>query len=370
MTEQDEQALLAQAGQRLSALLPEQFELLDAPIHSDVPLNPSDALWELREQNSGFGLILVEGRLSVAPRDVVRLRERLSGSVMRMMRNPVVLVVAPWLSRRTRDLLERYGFSYIDMTGNIRFRLDRPAVYIHLHGADRDPNPQRPRSPAGLQGPKARRLVRLLVDVAPPYRLTDLARAADLTQGYVSKLLDSLDDQALVERDRRGLVHGVDWPGLLQATAARYDLFRNNAASTYIAPRGSAALYQRLAGEGDRPEVVVTGSFAAADIAQVAAPTQLVLYASEPGLLRQFGRLLPTDRQADVVVLRPEDPGQLAWGRTVDGLHHVGLSQLVLDLLGGNGRLPAEGQAVMDWMREKEKRWRRPSLERLEAPEL
>jgi hypothetical protein len=269
--------------------------------------------------------------------------------------------VAPWLSPRSRRVLEERGYSYIDLTGNVLFKVNRPAVYIKLQGSDRDPNPPPRRPPAGLQGPKARRLVRLLVDVVPPYRLTDLAHTSGLTQGYISRLLEALDDQALIERDRRGLVEGVDWPALLRAGAEHYDLFKSNTTKLFVAPGGAAALHTRLK-EGTAPGTVVTGSYAAVAVAPVAAPAQLVLYTSDPDRIRQNGGLLPADRGADVALLRPADPSQLERARIVDGARHVGLSQLVMDCLAGNGRLPEEGQAVLDWMRQHERQWRLPEL--------
>lgn len=365
MLKYDDIALLDQARRQLLDLLPEQFELSNAVIDGHEPFEGPEALWQLREQNTGYGLVLVEAKQSITPREVARLRERLSGPVLRLMRNPTVLVVAPWLSPRTRALLDDADYSYLDFTGNVRFRIDRPAVYIRLQGASRDPSPRGESQVMLPAGPKARRLIRLLVESTPPYRLTSLAGASGLTPGYVSKMLHALEDQALVERDRRGAIEYVDWAAVLLSSATRYNLLRNNEASTFIAQEGAHILYARMLVDESRPDVVVTGSFAASTMAKVAAPTQLVLYVTDPQEMRQFGRLLPTDRGADVVLLRPEDTAQVEGTRVVDGLRHVGLSQLVLDCLGGNGRLPEEGEAVLDWMRAHESEWRRPALPQL-----
>lgn len=362
MLEHSESGLIDRARLQLAEWLPGRFELTDALIDNQGPGDGPDSVWALREQNSGYGEILVEAKRSVAPRDVIRLRERLAGPVMRLMRNPTVLVLAPWLSPRTRALLDESGFSYFDLTGNVKLRVDRPAVFIWLQGADRDPNPRRSSTQTRLLGPKARRLVRMLVETMPPYRLKDLAEAGDLTAGYVSKLVESLEEQALVARDRRGFVKDVDWPALLEAAADRYDLMRNNEVETFIAPHGAAALYARLREGLAGLDAVVTGSFAAYQFVQVAAPTQLVLYVDSPQEMRRYGQLLPTDRGADVVLLRSEDNAQTQWSRDVEGLRHVGLSQLVLDLLGGNGRLPEEGRAVVDWMQNNEHEWRSTGL--------
>jgi hypothetical protein len=354
-------ALVEQARIQLSGLLPANFELDDAPIAATGSKPRADALWQLRAQNSGDGLILVEAKKSVTPRDVTSLRQQLTDFVRRLMRDPTVLVVAPWLSPRTRVLLEEAGYSYLDLTGNVRMRMDSPAVFLWLQGADRDPQPN-PSPRTGVQGPKARRLVRLLVEGSPPLRPVDLAKAGGLTAGYVSKLLESLDGQALVERDGRGIVTSADWAPLITSAAARYDLLRTNTPHTFIAQEGATALYARMGRTNDRPAGVVTGSFAASPIAQVAAPSQLVIYSDEIDEMRRFGRLLPAVRGADVVILQPEDSAQIRATRTVEGVEHVGLSQLVFDCLSGNGRLPEEGQAVLAWMQVHETDWRQDTL--------
>ncbi|MGC4770174.1 hypothetical protein ACLQ25_14545 [Micromonospora sp. DT44] len=364
--ETTEAELLELARGQLVELLPEHFELTDAPING--PGNPpdsGDALWQLKEQYSGYALLLVEAKTSFTPRHVEKIHGRLSGAVRRAMRDPVILVVAPWLSPRSRAMLEERGYSYLDLTGNVCLRVQRPAVFIRLQGAERAPRPSH-RGPARLDGPKARRLVRLLVDVRPPLRLTDLARVGGLNRGYVSSLLQALDEQAVIERDRRGAVVDVDWPGLLALAAERYDLLKTNPSSLFVSPAGAAELFNRLV-DDVAPPVVVTGSFAASAIAPIAAATQLVLYTDTPSDVSQFGRLLPTERGADVVLLRPEDKAQLAGARQVTGRCHVGLSQLVLDCLGGNGRLPEEGQALIDWMREHESHWRLRDLPELDV---
>jgi hypothetical protein len=310
--------------------------------------------------------LLVQAKRSFSPKDVERVLGGASDLLRRVLGNRTVLVIAPWLSPRTRTLLEAKGYSYLDLTGNIRLRVARPPVYLRLDGSDTDPNPPE-RSLPRLQGPKARRLARLLVDVAPPYRMTELAQAAHLNQGYVSRLLGSLDEQALIERGRRGVVEDVDWAALLDATAEKYDLLKSNHTTMYVAPAGAAALYSRLAA-GEFPGTVVTGSFASAAVAPIAAPAQLTLYTTDPVMIRRDAGLLPADRGADVLLLEPADPSQVERPRLVNGATHVGLSQLVIDLLAGTGRMPEEGTAVLDWMRDHEAQWRLPGLSAVAAP--
>jgi hypothetical protein len=253
------------------------------------------------------------------------------------------------------------NINYVDLTGNALVRLDNPVVYIQTEGAARNPAPSS-RAPASLRGSKAARLVRLLADVRPPYGVGDIARAASLTPGYVSRLLDALDRDAIVDRGPRGVVEDVDVAALLRSWAASYNAFKADVATTWLAPAGAAAAASSLAGT----DAVVTGSFAAVRWAPVAAPVQLVAYARDvKGTAAELG-LLPADEGANVVLLDPFD--EVAEARSIleDGVRYAAPSQVVADCLSGPGRMPSEGEALLAWMIEDEDRWRLPALKALD----
>ncbi|WP_280905817.1 helix-turn-helix domain-containing protein, partial [Streptomyces sp. SAI-117] len=130
-----------------------------------------------------------------------------------------LLVMAPWISPKTQDLLRTHGINYLDLTRNVWIRADRPAIFIYTEGQTRAPRSASQSSPAvTLSGSKAERLVRILADVRPPYRATDLAEATGLSLAYVSRLLGTLEDQLLIQRDGR-TIRKVNWQGLLRARA-------------------------------------------------------------------------------------------------------------------------------------------------------
>lgn len=54
-----------------------------------------------------------------------------------------ILVIAPWLSPRTREVLEDLGYGYLDLTGSTNFRLPQMGVFLQTIGEQRDPNPRR-----------------------------------------------------------------------------------------------------------------------------------------------------------------------------------------------------------------------------------
>jgi hypothetical protein len=64
-------------------------------------------------------------------------------------------------------------------------------------------------------------------------------------------------------------------------------------------------------------------------------------------------------------LLTPFD--QVVWERSTQdgGLRYACASQVAVDCLTGTGRMPAEGEAVLEWMQASEASWRWESLDRL-----
>lgn len=323
----------------------------------------ADAALEVRSPGV-YATLAVEARRSLAPREVAYLFGSLGRRLRTLSPNVPLLVVAPWLSARTRELLAAEEVNYVDLTGNALVRLENPALFIQTQGAERDPSPA-PRPKARVRGPRAGRLIRTLVDVRPPYGVRELADATGLAPGYVSRLLDALDDEALVERSKRGRVESVDLAGLLRRWTESYEVFGSNDAAAFLAPRGAAQTLPRLADQTVPDRTAITGSFAAVRIAPVAAPAFLVVYCENVSALVKALELIPADQGGNVALLRPFDP--VVWQRTSeqDGVRYVAPSQVAVDCLTGNGRMPAEGEAVLQWMLASEPEWRLDSLAEL-----
>jgi hypothetical protein len=241
-------------------------------------------------------------------------------------------------------------------------------LYISATGATRNPEPP-PRGRATVRGPKTARLIRLLIDVQPPYGVSEIAAASGLAAGYVSRLLDALDRAALVERARRGRVEDADIAGLLRRWAESYDVLESNEASLFLAPTGATQALERLAELPDAAQVAVTGSFAAVRLSPVAAPALLIAYSNDIGAVAEELELLPADEGANVVLLRAFDP--IVWERSSEesGVRYVAPSQAAVDCLTGNGRMLAEGEALIAWMKENEPRWRLSSIKDLHVSE-
>jgi hypothetical protein len=83
-----------------------------------------------------------------------------------------------------------------------------------------------------------------------------------------------------------------------------------------------------------------------------------MVYCDSPAAIGGELELIPTDQGANVVLLKPFDP--VVWDRTSreDGVTFAAPSQVAVDCLTGNGRMPVEGEAVLQWMVGNEDAWR------------
>lgn len=322
----------------------------------------SDARISLQGPNGTFSAIVAEVKQSLSPRDVLAQIAPRVQSARAMGAHLPLLVIAPWISKRTQALLAEAEINYLDMTGNALLRIDNPPIFLQTTGAPRNPSPPE-RAGAKLQGAKASRVIRLLADVRPPYGVAAIAEATGLNRGYVSRLLDALYEEGLIERKARGPVRDVDVAALVRRWAAGYDTFRANRAEGFIAPTGLEPVLERLAanpvlGSG----AVITGSVAATRLAPIASPALLLLYCEPPQLLPVELDLLPAEEGANVMVLAPFDRVVFERTRLEGGLRYAAPSQVAVDCLAGNGRMPAEGEALLEWMAREESSWRLPKL--------
>jgi hypothetical protein len=272
---------------------------------------------------------------------------------------PAILVAA-WLSPRTRERLQAAGWGYVDATGNVLVTLDQPGLFVSGDGAARNPSPA-PAPGVGLRGPRAWALQRTLVEVLPPYGVTDLAETLRIDAGYVSRLLNGLAEELLITRPERGPVEAVEWEAMLRQLATSYSLLEANETTQWLAP-GGAEQFLRDVSASKLRTWAVSGSFAAAQLVSVTAPEVAVVYADDPKRLADATRLRPVRNGGNVVTARPYDPivFERTWER--DKLRFVSLAQVVMDCSTGFGRMPAEADALVDWMRTRAPRWQAPSL--------
>jgi hypothetical protein len=313
-----------------------------------------DALLEIRAPDGGRAVLIVEAKPRLPAQVAATLAPRLAAAATEAQAAGA-LVIAPFLSALTRDRLGRARVSYLDLTGNVRIALDRPALLIEAEGADEDPSPPR-RGIRSLKGRKAARIVRALCDWRPPVGVRELARRAGADPGYTTRVLSLLEQEDVVRRGARGAVIDVRWRDLLERWAHDYQVTTSNRTLASLAPRGLDAFTSRLPTYKGR--WALTGALAVPRAVSIAPARVASCYVENPE--RAVGELdlRPAETGANVLLLEPFD--QVVWERTRDeaGLTRVALSQCCVDLLTGTGREPAEAEFLLSWMAENEHAWR------------
>ncbi|RSS80663.1 hypothetical protein EF919_40530 [Streptomyces sp. WAC02707] len=108
--------------------------------------------------------------------------------------------------------------------------------------------------------------------------------------------------------------------------------------------------------------LAVTGSYAAQRFVHIAVGGQLMLYVA-PWLgidnVADYLGLLPVTEGADLLLLKEPDPFVRKRAAFADNaVQYVDLSQAALDCLAGPGRMPAEGEALLDFMEMYPEQWR------------
>ena len=270
------------------------------------------------------------------------------------------IIVADWLSPRTRTILAEAGLGYADTTGNVLVMVGDPGLSIAAEGAGRDPAPRR-RSTINLRGPRAWALERTLAEVLPPYGLSELSESLGIDAGYVSRLLGGLSDELIIERQPRQPVAAVNWEAMIAQITRTYSVLGDNETTSWIAPAGPEQFLRDLS-SAKLKRWAVTGSFASSRLISIAAPEIAVVYTDDPERLADTVRLRPTRTGGNVVTALPYDP--IVYERTweQDDLVFASVAQIAIDCLTGFGRMPAEGDAVLTWMRQRAPRWQSPSL--------
>ncbi|WP_233221557.1 hypothetical protein [Streptomyces carminius] len=352
--------LLEQGIQALDALLGPEWQVTQRPNKSKV----FDAALEVRaEGDSTFTQLLVEVSRAVPPRLVVERLAPRAQLLREVNRYTNLLVIAPWISSQAQELLRQNGIAYLDLTGNVDIRVARPAIIIHTAGAEKAPrSAPRETNRTTLAGLKAGRLVRLLADVPPPHRAIDLHRISALSLPYVSRLLDTLEDQLLIRRKGR-IITDVDWAQLLRARAREISLLAHGSYQGFLAPNGVPALLQQISQLPTEyvDGLSVTGSYTVQRFVRVAVGGQLMLYVGHwlniDDVADELG-LLPVAEGADVLLMNEPDAFVRRRSEFIDGVQYVAPSQAALDCLAGPGRMPAEGEALLDFMKTYPEKWR------------
>tara|TARA_Y100000114_G_scaffold157102_1_gene187085 strand:- start:2299 stop:3390 length:1092 start_codon:yes stop_codon:yes gene_type:complete len=177
----------------------------------------------------------------VHPKQTLRIvREMLGVDV-----DNCTMLIAPSLSKSSRELLRQHGFGFWDTSGSLYLELPNA-----LYSVERPPLPQprEGREPRHIfKGSTAQVIHTLLLDPAREWKVTRLAEEADVSAFTSQKTLDYLEKQLWVSKTGRGphTVRHVKKPGaILDAWAKDYEMENQSLRFHQFAPNIEAQKVQ------------------------------------------------------------------------------------------------------------------------------
>jgi hypothetical protein len=293
--------------------------------------------------------LIVECKSSGQPRYVRDAMARLGPEIFRANGLTRGLVVAPFISPASRELLVKSQMGWLDFAGNARIVF--PRLHLEIDKTERDPFVTK-REQRSLFFPKSARLLKLLLHKPhASWKVVELAKQGDVSLGQVSNVR-----RALIEKEWATAEPGEGFR-LVQPDAL-LDAWRDEGLHRpSVVLRGhtlkhgralETAIEQVFAEvERQRTSVLLASHSVARRVAPYARVSGEFFYAGELGirLLKLELDMAPTDKGENVTIYRPSDEG--LWQETMPvppRLSGTGPIQTYLDLLttGERGREAAE----------------------------
>ncbi|MEO0248180.1 MAG: type IV toxin-antitoxin system AbiEi family antitoxin [candidate division WOR-3 bacterium] len=248
-------------------------------------------------------------------------------------KDAIPLLVVPYMGEAGRRLCEEHEIAWLDLSGNARIKA--PGLLINVEG-----KPNRFKSagrPPNLFAPKSSRIVRqLLIQPDRALNQRELSQAADLDEGYTSRIVHRFEETGLVVRDEKGLLKPKDPEQLLDAWHEAYDFMRHRIIKGHVAARSGEELLHAIAGvlEKRAPGYAATGLCAAwlySHFANFRLATFYVPNAPGNELFNALG-FREDEKGANTWLVVPNDEGVFHGSETKEGIRCVHAVQVYLDL--------------------------------------
>ena len=292
--------------------------------------------------------LIIEVKSNGAPRFVRSAVYHLTAYLAQAPRSPhagrarrlIPMIASPYLSPQSRTICTDHGVAYLDLLGNAHLSFGN--VYIDRAVPDRPKSETRVLR--SIFTPKAASILRVLLrDPERPWRVTDLARAADASIGHVSNIRRGLLEREWAEKQENG-INLVQPRALLTTWRENYRHPTGHRITAYT-PFHGQQLSERLSGHlnprPQNPRAVYSFNSAAQWFAPFARTTIHSFYTDEPGagMLRETLQLTHAAMGPNVILCIPNDDGLFQdAAQPAPGIFCAGPIVTYLDLWNANDR--------------------------------
>jgi hypothetical protein len=260
------------------------------------------------------------------------------------------LLLAPFISQESAKLCAEEGFGYADLAGNARLSFDQ--VFIETRAAD---NPFRERREAhSLFAPRATRVLRtLLQGPLRPWKVTELARSAHVSLGWVSAVRQQLLAREWAADESEGL--RVTKPGTVLDSWAKADEWEKRTTTreySLLATGDPVHVAEKVQAVLDVDQLAFTQWFAGWLRHPYTTPSIISAYIKafpEEAALEEKLLARQVSSGGRLRLIRPKDEGVLHHTQAVRGFNLVSDVQIYLDLLRAGQRGEEQAAELRKW---------------------
>ncbi len=244
-------------------------------------------------------------------------------------------LVVPYMYELGRNYCNEANISWLDLSGNAN--ITGPGIRIII---ENQPNLfKRPGRTSNVFAPKASRVARFLLYNHPEtFSQREISQKTGLGEGYVSKIVKSLENLDLIARDKKGHVAIQDPVELLDAWLEKYSFVKHNSIRGYIPARSGESLMQQINNSLSNKgfDFVVSGMGAAWLYTHFASFRTITVYINESinNILLSSIDFSISDVGFNTIIASPNDQS-IFWGRDeIEDIQCVHPIQAFLDLKG------------------------------------
>ena len=259
--------------------------------------------------------------------------ERLSSREISPDNPRLPLVCVPYMGEVGNRLCRDQGLGWFDLSGNAWIKSN--GVYINIQGR---PNLFKTKGrPADIFAPKSSRIARwLLMHSGAKFFQNELARATDMHEGFVSRIVARLETEALIRRDEHKKVIVPDPDALLDAWRETYRIQGLHFLRGHVSARSGQDVMHSIAQACDHAgmEWACTGLAAAWLHCGFAAFRMASFYLGEVPTASWLDAIgfVNEPRGANAWLIVPKDAGVFHGSGRVEGVRCVHPVQAYLDL--------------------------------------
>ncbi len=300
---------------------------------------------------------VVQVRISTGAAPIAAALKKVTESAQRLRRRVVPLLAVPFMGEVGRRLCDEAGVGWVDLSGNAH--IVAPGLRVVVDG-----RPNRFRSagrPQNTFAPKSARVVRwLLINDGELLTQRQIARATDMTEGFVSRIVSRLDHEGYIVRAKGGGIRPKDPALLLDAWRETYQFSKHKIYQGHVAARSGDALLRfvgdTLAEQGiERAATGLAGAWALTRFATFRIVTLYLPVDPSPAFLERLG-CREDPRGANLWLVVPNDAGVFQGAVEKDGIRCVHPVQVYVDLKGHPERAPEAAERLraelLTWKRD------------------